>query len=263
MKNLLFAVLLVFFFAVACGDGVERIVPETASDKGGNSSENEEPVKISELEGEESIVEDSDEIQNDDENAETPDENSDSDSENGGTNSEPEGEEGEGEEEGDDEDAVSEDETTYPEAVERCPEGTTGSGEVCEYDNCGQYAYFWDFQSKDGKFVFKKDPADSCYSEQSTDSEQVPCCCGKDIYKFDKSGDTQAILNPLFYATSLNDGGYVVSMDEWVCAKAKSCEKEGLHYGERTDKCYECPDGFAFDFDDVTGKYRCSAATGN
>lgn len=103
-----------------------------------------------------------------------------------------------------------------------CPAGTSLQNGVCEYDNCGQYAYYMNFQSKNGQFVFKEDPATSCYADKNTAGEKVPCCCGKEIYKF-KSGNVQATYDTLIYATSLNNG-VVATTGEWTCPLPVQCE---------------------------------------
>lgn len=129
-------------------------------------------------------------------------------------------------------------------SLNQCPEGTGNTGGVCEYDGCGQYAYYSDFQSKNGQFIFKEDPASSCYADKSTGGGKVPCCCGKEIYKF-KNGNIQATYSTLLYATSFSNYGGVETWDEWTCPQSNPCE-EGFEYGGETGKCYKCSGELAF-----------------
>lgn len=151
-------------------------------------------------------------------------------------------------------------ENTTPSAKEPlppdCPEGTTDVDGLCEYTGCGQYAYVMYFTTKNGTLVYKHDPASTCFKEASSSGEQVPCCCGKPIYKFSKSGDIQATydpaVNPMEYAVSLNDNGSVASTDRWVCKPTIPCN-EGYEYGNETGKCYKCSGELSFD----GSQYQC------
>lgn len=145
-------------------------------------------------------------------------------------------------------------ENTTPSAKEPlppdCPEGTTDADGLCEYTGCGQYAYVMYFTTKNGTLVYKQDPASTCFKEASSSGEQVPCCCGKPIYKFSKSGDIQATydpeVNPMEYAASFNENGSVASTAEWVCKPTIPCD-EGYEYGKETGKCYNCSGELSFD----------------
>lgn len=143
-----------------------------------------------------------------------------------------------------------------------CPEGTGDVDGLCEYTGCGQYAYVMHFTTKNGTLVYKQDPTSSCFKEASTSSEQAPCCCGKPIYKFSKSGDIQETydpaVNPMEYAASLTDGGTVTSTDTWVCKPAISCN-DGYEYGKETGKCYKCSGELYFDDE----KYQCRIEIGS
>ncbi len=143
-----------------------------------------------------------------------------------------------------------------------CPEGTGDVDGLCEYTGCGQYAYVMHFTTKNGTLVYKQDPTSSCFKEASTSSEQAPCCCGKPIYKFSKSGDIQETydpaVNPMEYAASLTEGGTVTSTDTWVCKPAISCN-DGYEYGKETGKCYKCSGELYFDDE----KYQCRIEIGS
>lgn len=75
MRHIFFAILLVFFLAVSCGDGAVRVVPETSDDN--NQSEKSDSEEISDSDEAENGGEDSEQPQKDDENPEKPDESSD------------------------------------------------------------------------------------------------------------------------------------------------------------------------------------------
>ena len=126
---------------------------------------------------------------------------------------------------------------------EACPEGTTDLGDgTCEYDGCGEYANYIDFQSYSGKFVLKKnldeDP-NGCYSAANTAGGYVPCCCSKTIKKF-KNGNIQAQYAPgeFNYATSLNPNGTVSTISQWTCQEVTPCPA-GYTPGD-DGVCYTC-----------------------
>ncbi|MBO4698161.1 hypothetical protein J5690_00935 [bacterium] len=154
--------------------------------------------------------------------------------------------------------------TTFPEAVDplpdQCPEGTSNIGGACEYDNCGQWAYYYNFISWQGMMVYKHDPTSTCYKDSNTGGDEVPCCCSTEIYKF-KSGNIQTTYspaNPMKYATSFTENGIVTSVGDWVCAIPNPCQ-EGFEYGEETEKCYKCSGEFSFN----GTEYQCSTEIGS
>lgn len=131
-----------------------------------------------------------------------------------------------------------------------CPEGTSDVDGLCEYTGCAQYAYVMYFTSKNGTIIYKHDPTSTCFKEPSASSEQAPCCCGKPIYKFSKSGDIQETydpaVNPMNYADSFYENGNVASTDTWVCTPTIPCEND-YKYGKETGKCYKCSGELSFD----------------
>lgn len=143
-----------------------------------------------------------------------------------------------------------------------CPEGTGDVDGLCEYTGCGQYAYVMYFTSKSGVFIYKQDPASTCFKEASNSSEQAPCCCGKPIYKFNKSGEIQETYdpasNPMEYASSFTENGAVASTDEWVCTPTVPCENN-YEYGKETGKCYKCSGELTFD----GSQYQCRIEIGS
>lgn len=136
-----------------------------------------------------------------------------------------------------------------------CPEGTSEIDGACEYDGCGQYAYYMNFTSWSGQMVYKYDPTSTCFTEANTAGPEVPCCCNQKIYKF-KSGNTQATYDPasspMQYATSLNDNGTVSTVGNWTCESAASCPS-GYTRGDDGD-CYKCGSG---DLLKIGGEYGC------
>ena len=131
-----------------------------------------------------------------------------------------------------------------------CPEGTGDVDGLCEYTDCGQYAYVMYFTSKNGTFIYKHDPTSTCFKEANASSEQAPCCCSKPLYKFSKSGEIQETYdpasNPMEYASSFTESGGVASTDEWVCTSTVPCENN-YEYGKETGKCYKCLGELSFD----------------
>ena len=155
-------------------------------------------------------------------------------------------------------------EMTSPDAVDpladQCPEGTSNIGGVCEYDNCGQWAYYFNFISWQGMMVYKHDPTSTCYKESSTEGDEVPCCCSTELYKFkaDTIQATYSPANPMKYATSFKENGSVATVGDWVCGIPDPCA-EGFEYGEETGKCYKCSGIFSFDGE----KYQCLTEIGS
>ena len=142
-----------------------------------------------------------------------------------------------------------------------CPEGTGDVDGLCEYTGCAQYAYVMYFTSKNGTIIYKHDPTSTCFKEPTTSSEQAPCCCGKPIYKFSKSGDIQETydpaVNPMNYADSFYENGNVASTDTWVCTPTIPCEND-YKYGKETGKCYKCSGELSFD----GTQYQCFTEIG-
>ena len=143
-----------------------------------------------------------------------------------------------------------------------CPEGTGDVDGLCEYTGCGQYAYVMYFTSKNGTLIYKQDPTSTCFKEANISSEQAPCCCGKPLYKFSKSGEIQETYdpasNPMQYASSFTESGGVASTDEWVCTPTIPCEND-YEYGKETGKCYKCHGELTFD----GSQYQCRIEIGS
>ena len=272
MKNLLFAIPLVFFLTTACGDGVTRVVPEAASDTDDQSEKNDSE-EISDSDNQENSVTDSEKPQKDDENAEPEndnDENADDDSDpepddGGDTASEDDGDSSQNDDDdsGDDENQDYENGMEVKEPVEQCPEGTNSQDEICQIDNCGPYM-FKNTKSaaqgvkcghiKDKPSTSKVCVADknSCYKTEADAQSQtnpVPCCCNSELSEVGFGPYDLEV--PVYYATETDDN-HATASQELSCPDTVKCS-EGFEYVEETDKCYKCSGQLVFDGE----KYQC------
>ena len=258
MKKMLFIFAVLFFASAGCGDGaVQRITPVGNDKTDETQKENDSDQVPDDESGNEQVTGDSDSVTKDDSDPagsqdtpvdNDPTDNPEPDNDNNPVNDTDPTDDPEPDDDNNpvndteptddpdqnpdnDNDPTEDSDTADDNDTEQnddadiscCPAGTSLQNGVCEYDNCGQYAYYMNFQSKNGQLIFKEDPAASCYAEKNTAGEKVPCCCGKEIYKF-KNGNVQDTYDTLIYATSFDNYGGVATSSEWTCSLPVQCE---------------------------------------
>ena len=252
MKKLLFIFAVLFFAATGCGDGaIQRVTSVENGETGETQKENDSDLLSDDESGNEQVTGDIDSVTSDDSdpdgNTETledkdpvndndPTDEPKPDNDNDPTDDPEPDDDNEPVEDNDPTDEPKPDNDNNPvndtdptddptDDTDSgcCPAGTSLQNGVCEYDDCGQYAYYMDFKSKNNQLIFKEDPATSCYADKSTSGEKIPCCCSKEIYKF-KSGNVQATYDPLIYATSFDNYGGIATTGEWTCSLPVQCE---------------------------------------
>lgn len=302
MRHIFFAILLVFFLAVSCGDGAVRVVPETSDDN--NQSEKSDSEEISDSDEAENGGEDSEQPQKDDENNEIADGDSDSEKSDDNENDE------------DTENTVHEDrivsctglpdnaewntasvisqtwqnggympsevgsynqekapstfETATPEATEpslpQCPEGTNNTDGVCQIDNCGA-------------FTFRNTISHSTLCGASSNGQKM---CLKDktmCYKTEEDANSQQNQVPCCCDSEIYDVRWGYSLIPPIY-EATELTTDG--FSVKTSEMFSCQepvpcsDGFEygeetkkcyechgeFTFDAESGNYQCSTEIG-